>query len=469
MMRQSVLALARAHDMLPPGGTVLAAVSGGADSICLLHLLAQLGPELRFSVAAAHFDHHLRPDSGRDAAFVRDFCAARGILCRVGGGDVAAYARDRGLGLEEAGRALRYQFLTRCAGEMGAARIATAHTADDNVETLLLHLIRGAGLHGLGGIPPRRGIIVWPLLAVSRAEILDYLREHGLDHVEDPSNADLSFTRNRIRREVLPLLWELNPNFNARAGETIRALRADGACLDQLARSAFAAARVSPGRAEIPVNALLRAPESVALRLIQLAAETAVPGLVLTAAQRHAALELCAAASPSGAVALPGGVSAQREYGLLLFQRAEPSEPASFDPTPLALPGETELCGTSWHFSARRARRPSGPLVPEVLFLRLPPGAQVLLRPRAAGDGLALPGKPCRSIKKLLIDCKLPRARRALLPVLECGGRVAAVAGFGVDQSFLPAPGETAWRVVVTPPPGFFPARELNLSHQPEK
>jgi tRNA(Ile)-lysidine synthase len=155
--------------------------------MCLLHWL---GNQKDLHLCAAHFEHGLRgEESRRDAAFVAEYCAAHKIPCAVEHGDVAAFAREKGLGIEEAARELRYAFLERTAADWDCDRIATAHNADDNAETLLLNLVRGAGTAGLSGIPPRRGKIVRPLLGFTRREIEAYLNEHEIPHVEDSSNA----------------------------------------------------------------------------------------------------------------------------------------------------------------------------------------------------------------------------------------------------------------------------------------
>lgn len=170
--------LAEEFHMLPPGGLILTAVSGGADSMCLLHALLTLRDQASITVAAAHFNHQLRPEAEAEAAFVRDWCAAQGVPLYTGQADVAKQAADRGTGIEETARALRYAFLEQTAAEIGADRIATAHQAGDNAETILLHLTRGSGLRGLGGIPPVRGRMIRPLLTVERREIEAYLSRH---------------------------------------------------------------------------------------------------------------------------------------------------------------------------------------------------------------------------------------------------------------------------------------------------
>ena len=198
--------------MLPPaGGTVLVAVSGGRDSVCLLHYLARLGTARGFSVAAAHLDHGQRPTAARDVAFVQSLCRTLDVPCHVGREDVPALARELGVGVEEAGRRARYEFLERTADEIGAARIATAHHAGDQAETVLLHLLRGAGTRGLRGIPPVRGRVVRPLLQTTRAEIEAYLEKNHLGHVEDETNADTTLRRNFLRLELMPQI-ELSSN-----------------------------------------------------------------------------------------------------------------------------------------------------------------------------------------------------------------------------------------------------------------
>ena len=198
--------------MLPAAGeTVLCAVSGGRDSVCLLHYLASLGRRRGFAVAAAHYNHLMRPTAGRDEAFVAGLCRELGVPLYVERGDVRAIARQEGWGVEEAGRRLRYDFLERTADAIGASRIATAHHLSDQAETVVLNLLRGTGPEGLAGIPPVRGRLIRPLLQTPRQEIEAYLTAHGLGHVEDETNDSMDFTRNRLRREVWPLLAQLHP------------------------------------------------------------------------------------------------------------------------------------------------------------------------------------------------------------------------------------------------------------------
>ncbi len=194
------------------GASLLVAYSGGADSTALLALLAALRSRLRLTLTAAHLDHGLRPESGEDALCARDMCERLGISFVAGRADVAGLASASGMGLEEAGRAARYDFLRRARAEAGADFIVTAHQAGDLAEDVLLRLVRGAAWPALGGM---RGVtedgLLRPLLLTDKDDLLDFLRRHGLPWREDASNSGRAFRRNRIRHDVLPLLKAENP------------------------------------------------------------------------------------------------------------------------------------------------------------------------------------------------------------------------------------------------------------------
>ena len=200
--------------------------------MCLLHWLKERREEYGFSLLAAHYEHGLRGDESlRDAAFTREQCEMLGIRIVVGKGDVAAFAEAQKLGIEDAARTLRYRFLEETADRLACDRIATAHNLNDNAETVLMNLCRGAGTRGLAGIPPVRGRIVRPLLWTSREEIETYLDVHRIPHIEDSSNRSDDYTRNRIRHQIIPLLMEENPSFLSAIGRTAELLREDDACL----------------------------------------------------------------------------------------------------------------------------------------------------------------------------------------------------------------------------------------------
>jgi tRNA(Ile)-lysidine synthase len=194
---------------IPHGASIVLAVSGGPDSMALLHGVARLAPGRRWQLIVAHLDHALRTESAQDADFVGAAAAALGLRYESRRVEVAAVAAERRSGIEEAGRAARYAFLSDVAAS--DALIATAHTADDSAETILLNLVRGSGLAGARGIPARRGNVIRPLLHARRESLRTALDDAGLAYLTDPSNADVAFARNRIRNDVLPMLERINP------------------------------------------------------------------------------------------------------------------------------------------------------------------------------------------------------------------------------------------------------------------
>ena len=228
MTRTSDLAAAKAclTGLCGAEAPVLAAVSGGLDSMCLLHLLATWGRERNLNVAAAHFNHQLRgAESDRDERFVRDWCGAHEIPFVSGRGDVRALAARKRRSLEEAAREARYAFLNQQKTALGCRCVLTAHHADDNAETMLLNLLRGTGLRGLTGIPPEREDLLRPFLQVTRQELADYAGAHDVPYVEDSTNQMDDAARNVLRHQVLPVLRQLNPRAVENMSRTADLLR----------------------------------------------------------------------------------------------------------------------------------------------------------------------------------------------------------------------------------------------------
>ncbi|MBR2880245.1 MAG: tRNA lysidine(34) synthetase TilS, partial [Oscillospiraceae bacterium] len=251
--------------MIPPGTKVLCAVSGGADSVALLHFLSKMED---VKLAAAHYNHCLRgTESDADEEFVKTLCGKLGIECVTGRGDVAAYAAESGKSTEEAARTLRYEFLEKTARELGCSCIATAHNADDNAETVLLNLTRGTGLKGLCGIPPVRGKIIRPFLQNTREEIEHYLEQNGLEHIEDSSNALDDYSRNRIRHYVSPVLRQLNPSYTSAIARMTESLREDEEYISSAAAEFIG--RETKGRS-LSVDAVMALESPVRMRVFRL-------------------------------------------------------------------------------------------------------------------------------------------------------------------------------------------------------
>lgn len=430
-------------DLIPPGSGVLCALSGGADSMYLLCRLLEGRERYGWTVSAAHFNHGLRPTARRDEDFVRAWCKKQDVPLSLCHENVEEYAFQNKLSVEEAGRVLRYRFLEDIAWEREGCEhpvlIATGHHAGDNAETVLMNLIRGCGLKGLCGIPERRGNIVRPMLTVERAEIEAYLKEHGVPHVEDESNHDPAYTRNKVRLRLLPLLEELNPRAAAHIAAAARRLREDE---DELARQA---AQITEQGLEIPhglavnVELLREAPRPIALRACGQLLERA--GLGGEAVHREGMLALALGEDPSAALDVPGG-RVWRQYGLLALSRSREAAP----PKPREL-AEGEIRWGKWVIGCVPAVCPEKAyLTPHNFYLK---PDRYAVRSRREGDALALGDRPRKTVKKLMIEGRVPAGRRDFVPVLALGEQVAALGGFGPGRECLAAPGAPALHIMI--------------------
>lgn len=424
---------------------MLCALSGGRDSMCLLHILLELAPEYGFSVACAHYNHRLRDsESDRDARFAEEYCTRLGIPIYLGSGDVAAFAREKGLGVEEAARKLRYAFLERTADEIGAQKIATAHNAEDNAETMLLNLIRGSGLSGLGGIPPVRGRIIRPLLKTSRAEIESYLEEKGIPHVEDSTNARDDYTRNRLRHGVLPVLRELNPAFVQNISRTADILREDEEFISELALDFIRENMRKIGEsAVLPAKLLEELPNPVSARVFKI-----VTGKGLSAVHIEALRQLCRSENPSASVDLPG-MQVIREYDMLVFS---PPKWEKIRERTLS-PGETvEIPEAKLKIKCEYFENcPEIHNSLNIFFFKYESiCGNLSIRSRRAGDKIKILGRNyTKSLKKLFTDAKLTQRERDLTPILADEKGALAVYGFGMDERCAALPGERALKIEI--------------------
>ena len=402
-MQNKMLSFLREQDMVQPGDTLVCAVSGGADSVALLFAFYLLKEKLEIRLEAAHFNHHLRgEESDRDEAFVRDLCHRYDIPLHLAGARVEPGKK----GLEAAARDARYAFLRSLPG-----KIATAHTADDNAETVLMHLIRGTGLKGLGGIMPVSGNVIRPMLRITRQEVEAFLEEWCLGHIEDSSNGSDAFLRNRIRRRVMPLLRQENPKLAENLSQMALRLREDEILLSRQADFDT-----------LPeVESLKAMPKALRSRVLD---KFLKDSGVREPEDSHISLAeaLVFSENPSARASFPGGITVARSYDTLQVLCSRPVEERV-----LVCPGVTELPG--WRIRVC----PAEEIQNSADTFTVTPSGPLRVRARASGDSLRLPGGT-KSLKKLFIDRKIPAAQRPEIPVICDDRGVLGVYSIGVNR-----------------------------------
>lgn len=415
-------------NMLPEqGGVILCAVSGGRDSMCLLHYLHQLGKTKDFTVAAAHLNHLMRPTAERDVNFVRGFCEENGIPFFTEAVPVCDRAKEWNVTVEEAGRRARYEFLERTADAAGAGRIATAHHQNDQAETVLLNLLRGTGPEGLGGIPPVRGRYIRPLLNIPRAEIETYLQENGIGHIEDETNADTDFARNRLRLEIWPRLASINGALTEHIASAAAITRRENDYLDGLASELLPAEG-----AQISCEKLQSAPPVLQSRMVRLLLRRLPTGKKdVGAVHIDAILRLT---ETGGTLSLPSKMQAVCRDGMLTLSVL----PEQLDEQELHFGenrwGNYRIILTNVPFDVTNV-----PFCMDNLdFFCDECSPKVTVRPWHREDRLILPGsRGARSLKRLFADRGICSPERETIPVLCIDDRVCAVFAVGQDTDFL--------------------------------
>jgi tRNA(Ile)-lysidine synthase len=413
------------------GSTIVVALSGGPDSTALLDALAALRRRWGLSVVAAHLDHGLRPDSKEDARFCRELCRRLRVPLRRGRADVRERVRREGCGLEDAARRERYAFLEKVRDEERASLVAVAHTRDDQAETLLLRLLRGAGRVGLSAMRKRRGRIVRPLLGVSRAEVVAYLESRGLAWREDSTNADPAHLRNRVRHELLPYLEaRFQPRIREVLARTAGLLSEEAALLNRRARLLLArASRRDRDGLWLSRERLAAAPRPVARLAVRRALARAGGLRGVQARHLDGMIDLASRQTTSGrCLPLPGGRAVTVCFGeLRVARRTSARAPFAY---PLAVPGRVELPGglAVETEAAGRASKKTG-----TLRVAVPPGEALQLRTRRPGDRVFWRGRPV-SLKRFLMEARVPAEERSSLPLVAAGTRVVWVSGTALDE-----------------------------------
>lgn len=432
-MRAAVADYVKKNDLLQPRDKVLVALSGGADSVALLHVLHSLKEELEIGVFAAHFNHAIRgEEADRDEAFVKALCTEWSIPLYTQEADVPAFAKERGESLELCARNLRYRFLEKVARDIGGAKIATAHHSDDNAETVLWNLTRGSGLSGLAGIPIRRDNIIRPLLAVSRARIEAYCSENELSFVTDSTNLSDDCTRNKLRHQVMPVLRELNPSVGESVGRMSAIMREADEYLTQIAEKELKAAKVPYGWS---CKKLIQCDPI----LLKYAVKNILEKADVTVDFQHTAL-IIEAMHSNGAVDLGGGYTVSCAQGIL---RILPKE-LSKDDDCVPIFDYIKENGTRVTVRGGQLYKVVPPLasssenIHNLLLYHCIPCAIItrdtVIRRRRAGDTFTDPRRGVtKTLKKLFNELKIPRELRDTIAVVANGSTVLWIEGIGTS------------------------------------
>ena len=437
-MREKVRNTLRQFQMVPKGARLVVGLSGGADSVALLHVLHSLQAEFAWdSLVAVHIHHGLRGEAAdEDARFAADFCADLGIPCIVKHCDVRREAKARGLGEEETGRLLRYAAFRQAAGEKGF--IAVAHHQKDQAETVLMRLCRGTGLKGLAGMAPVRENICRPLLFCTREEIEAYCRENGLNWREDATNQEETYTRNKLRLRVLPILTEINPQAVAHIAKTASLLAEEEEFLEQ--QTAFFWKEVQlpslPEEVSLSVEKLCALHPAMRRRILRQAVGQFQKKDI--SARQLAALEDLLRKESGKQLTFPEGVCAETRYGALVLSRKAAEEPRGFC---YALPLEKEVLipeiGIAVFVSLDEKNVEISAETCTNVFDYDKIEHTLFCRTRRQGDAIPL-RKGRKKIKELFIDEKIPRAERERYPLFAAGDTVIWVPklkeAFGADE-----------------------------------
>ncbi|MDO8793375.1 MAG: tRNA lysidine(34) synthetase TilS [Vicinamibacterales bacterium] len=440
----------------------MAAVSGGSDSVALFFLLRELAAagDLRLA-GLAHLNHHIRGAAAdEDAAFCRALAARAGVAAAIGDVEVPAVAERERLSIEVAGRKARQQFFVEALASLGGQRIGVAHTRDDQAETVLLRLVRGAGPAGLAGIAPRRDHLVRPLLELTRIELCDYLESIGESWREDATNEDRAIARNRIRHDIMPLLRELNPRADAALARTADILRSDNDLFDTLANDAGRrfVRTIGDGRVAIDADGLAGLPKALARRVALAALETVNPGQSYGLAEAD---HICAAGRHpvKGCPTNLPGVDVERLGADVVLVKRGSAEGGSSafassasadkkDPPlhlRLTVPGTVEEPRGGWTLTAEGPmyRQMAGTLgADQVVVDAGDLGSGLIVRQRRPGDRLHPLGAPgSKKVQDVFVDRKVPRDDRDRVPIVtDEMGRIVWVAGQVLAEPFRVTP-----------------------------
>ena len=464
------------HKLISPRERIVVAVSGGADSVCLLHMLARCQAELDIKLYVAHLNHQLRgAESEADAKYVADLAARLDVPITVGKRDVAAYKAERGCSIEEAARELRYDFLANVANDVGADRVAIGHTRDDRVETILMHILRGTGTSGLRGLEPSspvpfksgqpsaisyQPLAIRPLLGVTREETMNYCQEHQLAPRIDSSNLSLSFFRNRCRLELLPLLREYNPNVDQALLRLAEIANDDISFIEQQALQLWdEVANGEDGVIYLDKKKTTVLPLALQRQLIRLALARILGNTRDIEANHIEAIRALLSKPVGKRISLPHNIICHGEYNEVIIARQTkpphtPDQPLLQGRFPLNIPGETVLPG--WRVIANispvvaslslaslrglsRAKRGNSTKQSQSSLMAefdlQPAGIELFVRQRQPGDSFQPLGmdRP-KKLQRFMVDAKIPLSWRDRMSLVCSPRQILWVVGWRIDD-----------------------------------
>jgi len=429
------------YEMLQTGERVVVGVSGGADSMALLHALQEIRREFHLSLVVAHLDHGLRREAGKEKSFVREASAKLGMAFVSRKVDVRQKQSREHLTLQEAAREARYEFLLETAKGQKAAKIALGHTADDQAESVLMRLLRGSGTRGLAGIPPvREGFFIRPLIEVWREEVESFLGDRKVAYLTDPSNFSRNFLRNRVRHELLPLLQQYNPRFRQTLVQMADLFRAEEQFWQQVLEEKFPSLVRNRKKDSLTLDipSLTGQPLPLRLRSFRHAIEMLLGHLRRVGFAHILAIEnLVQSPEPNKDFHLPQGLFVGKAYQALTFSKSKGE----------ILPFEYSVPGPGWveiPEIGRGMRFEIQALIPKERFENSPSVAfldhdtldfPLTIRSFRPGDRfqpLGMDGE--KKVKDFFIDCKIPKEQRKRIPLLFKDERLLWVAGVRIDQ-----------------------------------
>jgi tRNA(Ile)-lysidine synthase len=451
------------YGMLSEGEMVLIGVSGGSDSVFLLHLLNHLKEKYQLSLHVAHLNHGFRKEAEKEAKFVKGMAESLGIPSTLKTIDVPSYAKKRKLSKQEAAREVRYSFLKDVANKISADKIALGHTADDQAETFLMRMIRGSGARGMGGINPyfqftdfgelSRAVhsslvtVIRPLIETGRKEIMDYLKKKGIPFIEDPSNISKVYLRNRIRNELIPYIEKrYNPQIKEIFVHSAQILREEDSFLENYSKRIlpeFVTLR-EKGRAEISLNPFLNLDKAIQRRIIRIIIE-GLKGVLKGFSMKHIneVLESIATGQTGRKINLPKGVVIQRDYNLLTFflknarRKTQDSRLKTYN---VNIRGVTKIpeLGLTLHAEIKESHSDLGDGRIKAAFDLEKINDNIMIRGRKEGDYF-LPfgmGGKSKKLKTYFIDEKIRRDERERIPLLVSGDNILWVIGHRQDDRY---------------------------------